>query len=76
MTALFGPRATHVVRSTDGADALDHRGDGLCGGLIPPPSEEGFEMNAVVFEHVPVAELPAAWRAKLARAGDAGDGAH
>ena len=22
-------------------------------------------MNAVVFEHVPVAELPAAWRAKL-----------
>jgi hypothetical protein len=25
-------------------------------------------MNAVVFEHVPVAELPAAWRAKLANA--------
>ena len=25
-------------------------------------------MNAVVFEHVPVAELPAAWRAKLAKA--------
>lgn len=28
-------------------------------------------MSAVVFEHVPVAELPAAWRAKLAKAGDA-----
>lgn len=27
-------------------------------------------MNAVVFEHVPVADLPAAWRAKLAKAGD------
>ena len=25
-------------------------------------------MNAVVFEQVPVAELPAAWRAKLAKA--------
>jgi hypothetical protein len=25
-------------------------------------------MNAVVIEHVPVAELPAAWRAKLAKA--------
>ena len=28
-------------------------------------------MNAVVFEHVPVAELPAAWRAKLAKASGA-----
>ena len=28
-------------------------------------------MNAVVFEHVPVAELPEKWREKLARAGDA-----
>ena len=28
-------------------------------------------MNAVVFEHVPVAELPERWRAKLAGAGDA-----
>ena len=28
-------------------------------------------MNAVVFEHVPVAELPAAWRAKLAKPGNA-----
>ena len=28
-------------------------------------------MKAVVFEHVPVAELPARWRAKLAKAGDA-----
>ena len=28
-------------------------------------------MNAVVFEHVPVAELPEKWRAKLARPGDA-----
>lgn len=28
-------------------------------------------MNAVVFEHVPVAELPEKWRARLARAGDA-----
>ena len=28
-------------------------------------------MNTVVFEHVPVAELPAAWRAKLAKAGGA-----
>ncbi len=27
-------------------------------------------MSAVVFEHVPVADLPAAWRAKLAKAGD------
>ena len=25
-------------------------------------------MNTVVFEHVPVAELPSAWRAKLAKA--------
>jgi hypothetical protein len=25
-------------------------------------------MNAIVFEHVPVAELPPAWRAKLAKA--------
>lgn len=25
-------------------------------------------MNAVVFEHVPVSELPAAWRAKLSKA--------
>jgi hypothetical protein len=24
-------------------------------------------MNAIVFEHVPVAELPAEWRAKLAK---------
>lgn len=24
-------------------------------------------MNAIVFEHVPVAELPAAWRARLAK---------
>ena len=28
-------------------------------------------MNAVVFEHVPVAELPEKWRAKLAAAGSA-----
>jgi hypothetical protein len=28
-------------------------------------------MNAVVFEHVPVAELPEKWRAKLAGASDA-----
>jgi hypothetical protein len=28
-------------------------------------------MNAVVIEHVPVAELPLAWRAKLAQADDA-----
>ena len=28
-------------------------------------------MNAVVFEHVPVAELPEKWRAKLASAGSA-----
>lgn len=28
-------------------------------------------MSAIVFEHVPVAELPEKWRAKLARAGDA-----
>ena len=28
-------------------------------------------MNAVVFEHAPVAELPAAWRAKLAKSGGA-----
>ena len=28
-------------------------------------------MNAVVFEHVPVAELPEKWRAKLAQAGSA-----
>ncbi len=28
-------------------------------------------MNTVVFEHVPVAELPAAWRAKLAKAAGA-----
>jgi len=27
-------------------------------------------MNTVIFEHVPVAELPEKWRAKLARAGD------
>ncbi len=28
-------------------------------------------MNVVVFEHVPVAELPQAWRAKLALSADA-----
>ena len=28
-------------------------------------------MNAVVFEHVPVAELPAAWREKLTKGGTA-----
>lgn len=28
-------------------------------------------MNAVVFEHVPVAELPQAWRDKLAQSADA-----
>lgn len=28
-------------------------------------------MNAVVFEHVPVAELPLAWREKLAKAAGA-----
>lgn len=28
-------------------------------------------MNAVVFEHVPVADLPEKWRAKLTRAGGA-----
>lgn len=28
-------------------------------------------MSAVVFEHVPVAELPEAWRAKLAKSGNA-----
>jgi len=28
-------------------------------------------MNAVVFEHVPVAELPEKWRARLATAGSA-----
>jgi hypothetical protein len=28
-------------------------------------------MNAVVFEHVPVAELPEKWRAKLTQAGSA-----
>ncbi len=28
-------------------------------------------MNAIVIEHVPVAELPAAWRARLDQASDA-----
>jgi len=28
-------------------------------------------MNTVVFEHVPVAELPEKWRGRLLRAGDA-----
>ena len=28
-------------------------------------------MNAIVIEHVPVAELPLAWRAKLAQSADA-----
>ncbi len=32
--------------------------------------KEGFEMSEVVFEHVPVADLPAAWRAKLDKSGD------
>ena len=27
-------------------------------------------MNAIVIEHVPVAELPEAWRAKLAKSAD------
>ena len=27
-------------------------------------------MNAITFEHVPVTELPAAWRAKLAKSTD------
>jgi hypothetical protein len=30
--------------------------------------EEGFAMNAVVIEHVPVTDLPPAWREKLADA--------
>lgn len=33
--------------------------------------KDGFEMNAIVIEHVPVAELPPAWRAKLAKSTDA-----
>jgi len=32
--------------------------------------EQGSAMNAVVFEHVPVAELPPKWRERLAEAGD------
>lgn len=28
-------------------------------------------MNVIVIKHVPVAELPAAWRARLSEAGDA-----
>jgi hypothetical protein len=32
---------------------------------------EGFEMNAIVIEHVPVADLPPAWRAKWAQSSDA-----
>ena len=35
-----------------------------------PPRNEA-PMNAIVIEHVPVAELPAAWRAKLAKSTDA-----
>ena len=31
------------------------------------PATKGRTMNAIVFEHVPVAELPAEWRAKLAK---------
>ena len=31
----------------------------------------GIEMNAIVIEHVPVAELPPAWREKLSQAADA-----
>ena len=29
-----------------------------------------MQMNAIVIEHVPVAELPLAWRAKLAQSAD------
>jgi hypothetical protein len=38
---------------------------------MQPHAEEGSLVNAIVIEHVPVAELPEKWRAKLARAGDA-----
>jgi hypothetical protein len=31
----------------------------------------GLPMNAVVFEHVPVADLPEKWRARLAKNADA-----
>ena len=34
-------------------------------------SQEKTPMNAVVIEHVPVADLPSAWRAKLAKSADA-----
>jgi hypothetical protein len=34
-------------------------------------SKGASPMNAVVFEHVPVAELPEKWRAKLTKADDA-----
>jgi hypothetical protein len=33
--------------------------------------KEGSPMNAIVIEHVPVDELPLAWRAKLAKSTDA-----
>jgi len=35
------------------------------------PLRKGSAMNAVVFEHVPVAELPEKWRARLSQAGSA-----
>jgi hypothetical protein len=37
-------------------------------GFMPPISELGFVVNEVMFEHVPVTELPLAWRAKLTSA--------
>jgi len=38
---------------------------------VARPLKKGSAMNAVVFEHAPVAELPEKWRARLAKSGDA-----
>jgi transcriptional regulator with XRE-family HTH domain len=48
-------------------------GDGCDRGLARAagPLKKGTAMNAVVFEHVPVAELPEKWRARLSQAGSA-----
>ena len=43
----------------------------MASGAMPRQPEESVVMNAVVFEHVPVADLPEKWRAKLANANGA-----
>jgi transcriptional regulator with XRE-family HTH domain len=47
------------------------RGLARAAGPLNSAAKKGSPMNAVVFEHVPVAELPEKWRARLTQAGSA-----